>query len=307
MAVVDVLRPGFVQLRVMDMAQSLTHYRDRIGLDVVATGADGRVYLKADDEFDHHSIVLRPADTAGMDVCAFKVLDDAALDRLTDRLHAHGVVTQAIPAGEQLGVGRRVRFTAPTGHVFDLYADIERAPAGPMTDNPHVWRHEPRGMAPIRFDHVLLYGDDIDGAADLFTQCLGFRRVEEVETPDGTVLATFLSCSTKSHDIAFVRHAEKGKFHHCSFLLEDWNAIGRAADLMTRYEIPIDIGPTRHGISRGRTIYFFDPSGNRNEVFAGSYDHYPDHPRRVWSADQVGRAIFYYEGELNDRFMGVVT
>jgi len=26
-------------------------------------------------------------------------------------------------------------------------------------------------------------------------------------------------------------------------------------------------GPTRHGITRGQTIYFFDPSGNRNESF----------------------------------------
>jgi hypothetical protein len=34
-------------------------------------------------------------------------------------------------------------------------------------------------------------------------------------------------------------------------------------------DVPIDIGPTRHGITRGTTIYFFDPSGNRNEVFAG--------------------------------------
>jgi catechol 2,3-dioxygenase len=27
--------------------------------------------------------------------------------------------------------------------------------------------------------------------------------------------------------------------------------------------------PARHGITRGTTIYFFDPAGNRNEVFAG--------------------------------------
>ena len=34
-------------------------------------------------------------------------------------------------------------------------------------------------------------------------------------------------------------------------------------------DVPIDFGPTRHGITRGITIYFFDPAGNRNEVFAG--------------------------------------
>ncbi len=55
------------------------------------------------------------------------------------------------------------------------------------------------------------------------------------------------------------------------------------------------------------TVYFFDPAGNRNEVFAGGYAYYPDNPTRVWSADELGKGIFYYQKELNDRFLGVVT
>jgi catechol 2,3-dioxygenase len=83
--------------------------------------------------------------------------------------------------------------------------------------------------------------------------------------------------------------------------------VGQAADIIARYDIPLDIGPTRHGITRGQTIYFFDPSGNRNEVFAGGFIYYPDNPKRVWSMDQIGKAIFYYQRELNQRFMRVVT
>jgi catechol 2,3-dioxygenase-like lactoylglutathione lyase family enzyme len=33
---------------------------------------------------------------------------------------------------------------------------------------------------------------------------------------------------------------------------------GRAADIVARYDIPLGIGPTRHGITRGQTIYFVD-------------------------------------------------
>ena len=117
----------------------------------------------------------------------------------------------------------------------------------------------------------------------------------------------FLSSSTKAHEIAFVEHPEPGKFHHVSFLLESWNDVGHAADIISRYDISRDVGPTRHGITRGQTIYFFDPSGNRNEVFSGGYAYFPDHPTRVWTADQLGKGIFYYEKELNDRFLGVVT
>ncbi|RME67130.1 MAG: catechol 2,3-dioxygenase, partial [Alphaproteobacteria bacterium] len=123
----------------------------------------------------------------------------------------------------------------------------------------------------------------------------------------GTLIAAFLTCSNKAHDLAIVRHEEDGKFHHASFLLENWHDVGHAADIITRYNISRDIGPTRHGITRGQTIYFFDPSGNRNEVFAGGYAYYPDNPLRVWATDEVGKAIFYYERALNDRFMEVVT
>ena len=49
------------------------------------------------------------------------------------------------------------------------------------------------------------------------------------------------------------------------------------------YEVPFDVTPTRHGITRGQTIYFFDPSGNRNEAFAGGYMSYADMPTITWT------------------------
>jgi hypothetical protein len=63
----------------------------------------------------------------------------------------------------------------------------------------------------------------------------------------------------------------------------------------------------RHGITLGQTIYFFDPSGNRNEVFAGGFIYYPENPKRVWPVDKIAEAIFYYQRELNERFLSVVT
>ena len=118
---------------------------------------------------------------------------------------------------------------------------------------------------------------------------LDFSLTEAAETPDGTA-AAFLSCSNKAHDVAFIGRAEPGKFHHVAFLLDSWHEVGQAADTIARYDIPLDIGPTRHGITRGQTIYFFDPSGNRNEVFSGGFIYYPDNPKRVWSIDKIGKA-----------------
>jgi catechol 2,3-dioxygenase len=111
----------------------------------------------------------------------------------------------------------------------------------------------------------------------------------------------------KEHDIAFIHHEEPGKFHHASFFLETWEDVLRAADLISMTDTSIDIGPTRHGLTHGKTIYFFDPSGNRNEVFCGGDYTYPDHKPITWKAEDLGKAIFYHDRVLNERFLTVLT
>jgi catechol 2,3-dioxygenase len=306
MAISGVLRPGFLQVRVLDMPAAIEHYTQRIGFHQVTEGADGRVYLKAADEFDHHSIVLRRADHAGIDLMAFKCLEDADLDRFEKRITDYGIAVDHVKAGEQPGVGRRIGFTIPTGHRIELFAHSDMSDPKPRIHNPDVWEVPPHGMRARRFDHALLYGPDVEGNLDFFQKCLDFRCAERVDMPDG-LLAIWLTCGMKAHDIAFVKYPEKDKLHHIAFDLENWNDVGNAADILTRYDISVDIGPTRHGITRGQTIYFFDPSGNRNEVFAGGYTYYPDLPTRTWDETQVGKGIFYYERKMNDAFLSVVT
>lgn len=306
MAHTGVLRPGFIQLRVLDMPAAVEHYSKRIGLHQVSEGADGRVYLKSADEFDHHSFVLRRADTAGFDLMAFKVRTDADLDAFEQRIVAYGYPVDHVPAGEQPGIGRRIGWTLASGHRIELFAHAEQSDPKPSAHNPDVWITEPHGMRARRFDHALLYGPEIEKNLEFFETVLDFRCAERLDMPDG-VLAIWLTAGMKAHDIAFVKYPEPGKFHHASFELENWNDVGHAADIIARYDISIDIGPTRHGITRGQTIYFFDPSGNRNEVFTGGYTYYPDHPTRTWDHEQVGKAIFYYEREMNEAFLSVVT
>ena len=105
MALTGVLRPGYVQIRVLEMEPALHHYRDLVGLNVVNTEDDGRVYLKTYDEFDRHSIILREADEPGMDMMAFKVDSPETLHDLKQKIEDYGISTKIIPAGEQPGVG----------------------------------------------------------------------------------------------------------------------------------------------------------------------------------------------------------
>ncbi|MGQ3058555.1 MAG: catechol 2,3-dioxygenase [Nevskia sp.] len=310
MAMTGVLRPGHVALRVLDLEQAVHHYTEVVGLAEVMRDAQGRVFFKAWDEADHHSVLLLKADEAGMDYMGWRVDSDATLDRLAGELEASPLATETswIDAGEHPHTGRRFRFTIPTGHVMELYAhrDVTGCATGYL--NPEPWPDDLRGMAPSRFDHCLLYGDDLDGTVELFTKILGFNLAEQVVAgPDRLQIAAFLSCSNKAHDVAFIRQPMKNKFHHCSFLLGSWNEVLKAADIISKKKVSLDLGPTRHGITRGETIYFFDPSGNRNEVFSGGYIWYPDKPTITWTDDQLGPAIFYHDRKLNEAFLSVVT
>jgi catechol 2,3-dioxygenase len=162
-------------------------------------------------------------------------------------------------------------------------------------------------MKAVRFDHCLFYGPELAAVYDIFVNVLGFHLAEQVLDGDGTRISQFLTVSMKEHDIAFIHHEEKGKFHHASFFLETWEDVLRAADLISMTDTSIDIGPTRHGLTHGKTIYFFDPSGNRNEVFCGGDYIYPDHKPVTWQAEQLGKAIFYHDRVLNERFLTVLT
>ena len=52
-----VLRIGRVELRVLDLDKSVDYYTNIIGLEETGRIGDS-VYLKAWDEFDHHSVIL---------------------------------------------------------------------------------------------------------------------------------------------------------------------------------------------------------------------------------------------------------
>jgi catechol 2,3-dioxygenase len=293
----------------MDLEEAVDLYTNLLGL--IETGRDGtgRVYFKTWDERDHNSLVLRETDRAGLDFFGFKVLDRPTLEKLDSDLRAWGVPTERMPEGEMLGTGERVRFQIPTGHLIELYAEKQVVGTAMGTRNPPPWPQDGlKGIAPIRMDHCFLAGGDIDRTEKLFKEVLGFYITERLLLEDGkTSAAIFLACSPKAHDIAFGRHPEDGKLHHVSYMLESWEQLLRAADLMSMHRVSINIGPTRHGITRGATIYAFDRSGNRFETFCGGYQTYPDNEPFVWTFDELGPAIFYHDRKVDPEFLMTVT
>lgn len=308
MALNGTLRPGLIQLRVLDLDKTLDFYKNILGLNEVCRTTDGRVCLKAYDEFDHHSVTLRLADEAGFDYAAFKVDSNETLERMKAATEAFGYpVDEVAPNSNQPGFGKRYGFTICTGHRLEIYAEVQQATQRPMTKNPDIWTEPPRGMRAQRLDHFLLYGPNITEAERFCTEVLGMFVPEICNTPDGSRLASWITSSNKPHDLAFVEYEKPGKIHHVGFYLQDWSDVGNAADWMAVHRLKRDVGPTRHAITRGQTIYFWEPSGNRIEVYAGGYTAYPDNEQRVWDTTELGRGLFYYEGEMIPSFLQIVT
>ncbi len=301
-----IMRLGRVELRVMELEKAVDYYKNVIGLEETGR-SEGRVYFKAWDEWDHHSIILKEADAPGLEHFGFKVekLEDLAV--LEKRIEQFGCTVRRVSNGTRLGEGQAVRFILPTGHTAEIYHDIDCLGKAVGTLNPHPWPDNTRGIAPHALDHVLLTGDDVETVTRFFMEALDFRQSEKIMTVDGeTMVGSFLFKANKAHDLAFIKGPDN-KLHHAAFHVDNWYDVLKAADILTRNDVQIEVTPTRHGITRGETIYFFDPSGNRNEAFASGYIAYPDIPTITWTEDKIGQGIFYHRRELIESFVKALT
>lgn len=305
MSMTGILRPGHVCLRVLDLEAAREHYIKHVGLIETGSG-EGCIYLKAWDEHDVYSVILRESDCAGMDFYGFKVRSTDDLKFYQSRLETAGVPVEVLAAGSLPKCGERLRFIIPTGQTIELFAEKEQRGNELPIINPDPWPDGLEGMAVRRLDHVALYGEKLDETVKLFIEVLDFSLSEQIVDGD-LQLAAFLSCSTKAHDIAFVRQPVQDKMHHISFLVGSWEEVLKAADIIAKREIPIALTPTRHGLTRGKTVYFYDPSGNCNEAFSEDSYYYPDHPTLTWTADKSGRALLYHSRDINEPFMSACT
>ncbi len=312
-----VMRIGHLNLRVMDMEAAKRHYTEVIGMKVTMEDKAGNVYLKCWDEWDRYSIMLSPSDRAGMDHVAYKVRREADLDNLQASIEKYGIKTTMLPEGSLPATGRMLQFKMPSGHEMRLYATKEYVGTEVGSINPDPWPDNLKGAGAHWVDHVLLLCElnpetgvnRVAENAKFFAEVLDFYLVEQIMVgPEGSIqAAAFLTCTTTPHDIAFVG-APKPGFHHVSFFLDSWHDVLKAADVMSKKKVKIDVAPTRHGITRGETIYFFDPSGNRNETFAGlGYLAQPDRPVTTWTEDKLWTAIFYHTGDAVPSFTEVYT
>lgn len=302
-----VMRLGYVHARVTDLDEARSHYCDTLGMRLMHETED-KLYLKSWDEYDHHSVVLERGGV-GLVKLGYKCETEDDIAQFESRVEKFGCITERMSKGENLAVGDGVRVVLPSDHVLELYTEMEFVGTETGVLNPDPFPRHLVGVGVPRLDHALITTEDPATLERFFAECLDFRAAERLVTDQsdtGELIGSWMYCTNTPHDIAMIK-GPNGKLHHFAFYMNSWDDMARAGDLFAMDDVSVDVGPTRHGITRGQTIYFFDASGNRNEVFCGGYQTYPDFPTITWTADEIAKGIFYVGREVNERFTSVLT
>lgn len=298
-------RLGYIEVRVLDLDDALSHYLDVLGLHLTAR-AGGQAYLKGWDEKHAYSVILSEADRLGLVRLAFRTISPEDLDYYKNRLQQLGIPYDTV--AEDYKRGEALRFAAPSGHAIELYYQMEYTGNLLPDVNPPPWPLGLKGIATPRLDHALITAANPTQTIRWFENVLELRPSEYVINENGDPIAAWLWQRPAPHDIAIVPGPDQA-LHHFAFAIETPEQVFRAADILAMNKVKIDYGPGRHGITRGTTIYFFDPFGTRNETFGvhSAYQLDPDHKPIRWTADQLGTGVFYYEQEIKESFLAAVV
>jgi catechol 2,3-dioxygenase len=272
----DVLRCAYAELVVTDLAASRAFYVDVLGL-VVTHEDSSALYLRAFEEYLHHSLVLRQGSTPALAVLAYRVRSPLDLGLAEAYYRALGVRVERRPAGATRGIGEAVRVIDPLGFPVEFFHEAEHV-------ERFTQRYDVHGAGALsRLDHFNLDTPDVP-AARKYYEGLGFRVSEDIQDDEGTVYAAWMFRKPTVHDVALTG-GDGPRLHHIAFASHERHQILHICDHLGALRKPgmIERGPGRHGVSNAFYLYVRDPDGHRIEIY--THDYYtgdPDNPVITW-------------------------
>ena len=288
----DVAQLAHVELLTPDLEGTLRFFKDLLGMQ--ETERQGRsVYLRGYEEQYHHSLKVTAAPRAGLGHVAWRARSPQALERRVAAIEATGLGRSWIDG--DIGHGRAYRFDTPEGHRMELLWDVDYVTASPGQEtllHNRPQRRPPAGVPVRRIDHLNLLVANASAVRDFLVDILGFRERERVvRDDDGSVLASFLSVTNLSHDIAFVPEPTdmRGRLHHVCFHYISVQHLFDVAELAKEAGVAIEHGPGRHGIGGAMFLYMLEPGGNRIELMGdpGYMIFDPSWRTVVWKGSEV--------------------
>jgi catechol 2,3-dioxygenase len=288
----DVAQLAHVELLTPDLEGTLCFFKNLLGMQETERRA-GSAYLRGYEEHYHHSLKVTAAPRAGLGHIAWRARSPQALARRVAAIEAAGL-GRGWSDGD-IGHGRAYQLYTPEGHRMELLWDVDyvTVPTGQKTrlrNRPS--KRTQTGMPVRRIDHLNLMVANPGGVRDFMVDILGFRERERViSDDDGSVVASFLSVTNLSHDIAMVPEPTemRGRLHHVCFYYSSVQHLFDAAELAKEAGVQIEHGPARHGIGGGTFLYMLEPGGNRIELMGdpGYMVFDPAWKTVVWKGSEV--------------------
>ena len=183
------------------------------------------------------------------------------------------------------GGGLRVRMTTPDAVQIDAVWGIEEVSPLPLrAPNPFnaAVRKERinRSLRPkrepalvLRLGHFVLRVTNHDLSVAWFRERFGLLATDYICVPgdEGKVIGTFLRCDRDDelvdHHAMLIVEANETGVHHCSFEVQDVDAIMGAHDYLAERGYTLDCGVGRHLIGSQIFDYWRDPFGFRVEHY----------------------------------------
>ena len=272
----DVIRCAYAELVVTDLQASKWFYTELLGLVITAETEDA-IYLRAFEEYLHHSLVIRKGPVAACAKLAYRVRTPGDLDLAEQYYRALEVPVRRVPAGTTRGIGEAVQVVDPLGFPVEFFHDAEHV-------ERFTQRYDVHGAGAIsRLDHFNVVTPDVP-AARRYYEGLGFKVSEDIEDADGTVYAAWMYRKPTVHDVALTG-GDGPRMHHIAFATHERSQILHLCDHLgaVRRSDQIERGPGRHGVSNAFYLYILDPDGHRIEIY--THDYYtgdPDNPVITW-------------------------
>jgi catechol-2,3-dioxygenase len=278
-----VFRLGYVALATADIERTREHYLESIGMTQTAKGDDGSVFLSLG--YDHHNIVLSPADQKALLHVGFQLSPGIAIAEFAKDAREFGLAAQ-IKTDSQPGIAELVEVAGPGQNIFQFYSAMEApAPGFRMT-----------AVAPVRLGHVAVISSEGERLVKFYEEFLRFWYTDDIQG-----IATFLTCNREHHVINVV-NAPESRLHHIAFQLKDTACHAVAADSLRAAGVKQLWGPSRHTAGHNIAGYHYDPDRVIVELYTEMDQFIPElgfHEPRPWHEHLPMRPRTWQLAELN--------
>jgi catechol 2,3-dioxygenase len=287
----DIAHLAHVELLTPKLDESTRFFTEIMGMSISDVTGDS-VYLRAYDDYEHHTLKLTAYAHAGIGHHAWRLRSADILEQKAQNIAKTGLGIGWTDG--DLGHGRTYQFRMPSGHLTEIYFDTEKyeAKGNQMSALKNTASKFPaRGINVRRIDHLNLLAADVAAFRNFQLQYLGGRLTETIIFDDNKVKGAWFSVNSKSYDLAVTQdHAKgiSGRFHHLTYAVNSREEVLIAADIALENGIFIETGPHKHAIQQTFFLYLYEPGGNRIEVANATARLIldPDYETVVWNQEE---------------------